>query len=209
MAQFIVKAPVVANCLDILRDQKVHNTFAGYLCVRRTAFSEGRRDNLQVNFKEFFDTFFRVSGAPPRKPYVLPFWDSPASESNKWFNQNVAGSYAPSSLRSDSPFLKVVGVEGARKPTSIRYSLFNDDAKLAQRHLLYGTRLPALALAAFLYRDFAIEADEPSTNLLVEVFLEEFGFLSGPKKSLTPDYHSLFFFNRDDRGDKSDLFEAV
>lgn len=209
MAQYIPKVNIVSDCLEELRNQKIHNNFAGYLCVKRTAFRDGRSTGLHVNFKEFFDTFFRVSDAPSDKPYAMPFWDSPPSDANKWFNENVAGSYAPSSLRSGSPFRKVIKVEGSRKAADIRYSLLNGDAALALRYLLYSTKIPALSLATFLYRDFAIETDVvPTPQLLVQVFQEEFGFVDYLGIPVD-DFDTLFSYNQSQAERTTDWFESL
>jgi hypothetical protein len=212
LVQYIVKSAIVADCLEELRNQRIHNNFAGYLCVKRTAFRDGRNDNLQVNFKDFFDNFFRVEGAPSDKPYAMPFWDAPPSEANKWFNENVAGSYAPSSLRSGSPFRKVIRVEGSRRAADIRYSLLEDDAKLALKHLLYNTQIPALSLATFLYRDFAISVDEgavPTNHAIVQVFQEEFGFIDEALDYIGDDFETLFSYDYESAEGETDWFEPL
>jgi hypothetical protein len=207
---YVVKAEIVASCLEELRSQKIHNNFAGYLCVKRTAFRDSSREDLQVNFKEFFDTFFRVDDAPSDKPYAMPFWDSPPSEANKWFNENVAGSYAPSSLRSGSPFRKVIRVEGSRRAADIRYSLLEDDARLALRHLLYNTKIPALSLATFLYRDFAVATDEaPTPDLIVRVFQEEFGFIDEALDLIGDDFDTLFSYDYSRAEGETGWFDPV
>lgn len=212
MAQYIVKPEIVADCLEELRNQRIHNNFAGYLCVKRTAFRERRTDNLQVNFKEFFDTFFRVEDAPSDKPYAMPFWDSPPSEANKWFNDNVAGSYAPSSLRSGSPFRKVINVEGSRRAVDIRYSLLENDAQLALRHLLYNTQIPALSLATFLYRDFAISVEDgevPTSHAMVQIFQTEFGFIDEALDYIGDDFETLFSYDSESAEGETDWFDPL
>ncbi len=129
MPQYLIRDDVVAACLQDLRNKKIHNNFAGYLSIVRTAARDKRTNGIQVNFKEFFETFFRVPDAPLDKPYAQPFWEAPASDANMFFNTNVAGSYAPSSLRSESPFLRVVNISG--KGRDARYSLKKDHAVLA------------------------------------------------------------------------------
>lgn len=212
MAQYIVKPQIVTDCLEELRNLRIHNNFAGYLCVKRTAAQERRNDNLQVNFKEFFNTFFRVPGAPSRKPYIQPFWDSPASAANKWFNQNVAGSYSPASLRPDSPFRKVIDVEGSRSPSTIRYRLRKGDAKLAFRYLLFKTKVPALPLATFLYRDYAISGydnEKPSPYHIVKVFQTEFGFIDEVLDYVGNDFDTLFSDDYKSAQGETDWFEPL
>lgn len=187
--QFTIRDDIVAASLAVLRNRKIHNTFAGYLSIVRTAAAYNRTDNLQVNFKEFFDTFFRVPDAPKEKPYALPFWDTPPSNANMFFNKNVAGSYAPSSLRSESPFLKVVSISG--KGNQARYSLRPKHTYLARAHLLYNERIPAIPLSAFLYRDYAFLWETPSILGLVSVFQKEFGYSKSPT-TVTKDFAVLY-----------------
>lgn len=171
---FVVRPEIVAECVAELRRKKIHPTFAGYLCIRRSSVKFGSRSNLTVDFKEFFDTFLRVPDAPEDKPYALPFSDSAPSEANKWFNKNVAGSYAPSSFRNASPLLQVVDISNERRGGS--YSLRDDDTALALKHLLYDKPVSVASLAAFLYRDFALLSVAPKAIDLVLIFSEEFGF---------------------------------
>jgi hypothetical protein len=97
-----IHANVVARSFWRLREQKIHPNFAGYLCLKRTAARDGRTTDLRPDFKAFFDTFLRVSGGSEDRPYLKPF----PSDVKLWFNPNVAGSFAPSSLRPTSPFFE-------------------------------------------------------------------------------------------------------
>jgi hypothetical protein len=111
MSQYFTKPEVVAQSLALLRKQRIHPNFAGYLCLKRASAQSGVEIKVRAKFKEFFDTFLSVPDAPSSKPYVMPFCDTAPSEANKWFNRNVAGSYAPSSIRGGSPFARVIRAE--------------------------------------------------------------------------------------------------
>ena len=63
-----------------------------------------------------------------RQPYIKLFTEQKASSKNLWLNENVAGSYAPSSLRPDQPFRQVVNISGRK------YSLPTNHAQLAFEH---------------------------------------------------------------------------
>ena len=121
MAQTQIRAEIVAACLKELREQKIHRTFAGYLAVKWTAAQFNRSTDLPPKFKEFFDTFLRVPDASTKAPYAIVFTEQAPSKANQLSGINVAGSYAQSSLRSDSPFRSVVAVTGQKQ--NIRYSL--------------------------------------------------------------------------------------
>lgn len=173
----VIKPSLVAFCLRELREQRIHPTFAGYLCVKQCAAAEGRSEDLAVDFQEFFERFLSVDGGPANKPFVYPFTADPPTFHNLWFNRNVAGSYAPSSLRSQSPFTRVVEVTGSGSRAKIRYSLLDQHWQLARLHLTFENKVPAVPLAVFLYRDYALRTYPPSVAEWVRVFQEEFGYL--------------------------------
>jgi len=181
----LVRAEKVAASLGALRDLSIHRTFIGYLCVKRTAVAHGRTRDLAVDRNEFWRTFLRPPGGAPRKPYIVPFIEEDPSTENQWMNVNVAGSYARSSLRPVSPLLKVLKVSGRDRST--RYSLRNKHWERARTHLAFGAKVPALPLAAVLYRDFGLRTEDPTLAHLLSVFKEEFGYAS-PKGLLEFDH---------------------
>ncbi len=169
---FVVKIEKVAECLLELREQKIHQHFPGYLAVKRTATSEGRTSNLRVDFKEFYEAYLTVPGGST--PYVNAMLRERPSERNAWRNSNIAGSYAPSSIRDGQPFSRVVEVNRA----DATYSLLARHWELALEHLAFQQQLPAITLAVFLYRDYALCTDSPSLKDLVRQFQVEFGYLN-------------------------------
>ena len=172
---YVVRPDRVALCLHDLRRRRIHRTFAGYLCIRRTAAKEGRISNLSVNFREFFDTFLSVPGGEKSKPYVYLFVEEEPSRHNRWQNPNVAGSYAQSSVRATSPLRNVVEITGRRRDT--HYSLRDRHWELAREHLVFGDKIPAVSTAVMLYRNYALRTYPPSVSEWVRVFQEEFGYL--------------------------------
>lgn len=206
--QYQVRVEIVAECLAVLRRHQVHQNFAGYLCVVSTAAQEKSTKNLSPNFKEFFDTFLRVPDGHFNKPYIQPFNDSDTLETNIWFNRNVAGSYAPSSLRIESPFRQVVEIEGRGREA--KYSLREGHADLALEHLLFGQQLSVIDLAVFLYRDFGFPLNDnetPTINNVLSVFQYEFGYLDPKTNSVTQDYLTLYY--SEDNGLFTDWFEVA
>jgi len=127
-----------------------------------------------------------VKDHPLGTPYIKLFTEHSPSNKNLWLNQNVAGSYAPSSLRPEQPFRQVVNIEGRK------YSLPYDHAKRAFQHLLFSMPVSAISLAIVLYRDFGIAEDARSSQDLVDIFAFEFGYTDQPGGELNEDFHMLY-----------------
>lgn len=72
--------------------------------------------------------------------------------------------------------MNVVSVRGAGRDA--RYSLRPEHWRLARASLLGGDRVPAVALAAFFYRDYEIRgtSGRPTAQDLIAVFRHEFGY---------------------------------
>lgn len=166
--RYILNPNKVQESLTVLRQLGAHQTLPGYLCVQRTAAREQRLDHLHPQFRSFFDEFLAPTGAPPKRPYLNPFV---AADGSMWLNSNVAGSYAPSSLREVSPLRRVLTM------ADNAYHLLPQHWQLAREALLYGRQISVLALATFLYRDRGIVAVAPTTQQLIEAFQGEFGYL--------------------------------
>jgi hypothetical protein len=170
-----------------LRKQQTHSLFAGYLHLQQQASALGRLQDLKPDFLSFFKLFFRVGNAPLGAPYIKPFTEQQASTKNLWLNENVAGSYAPSSLRAGQPFRQVVEIAGRA------YSLPIDHAARAFKHLLYSSRIPVAELAVFLYRDFGLTQDDPpSIWHVIDVFSFEFGYSQRPGGPPNMDFSTLY-----------------
>jgi|HubBroStandDraft_2_1064218.scaffolds.fasta_scaffold08098_2 hypothetical protein len=167
-----LRAEVVADCLRHLRARRIHEHFPGYLCLKQTAAFRKRNDGLVPDFKAFWDRYMRVAGAPARAPYVRAFLQPAPTPLNVWFNENVAGSYAPSSLRGVGAILKVATLDSKFG----QWSLHPDHAKLARRHLLNNDPLPILDLVGFLYRNYGLVNESGSAADFVEAFRVEFGY---------------------------------
>lgn len=185
---FVVRPDVVAGCFKRLRNQKIHPHFAGYLCLQRCAAQVQRLDGLQPDFVEFHRAFLEVAGSPANSPYIKPFVNTPPTQDNLWLNKNVAGSYAPSSLRGNQPFTKVIGVADDGK----HYYLRENHAELALEHLLYKRQIQDADLAAFLYRDQALVGQSPTVRDMIDVFMYEFGYNNEPGGQPTSEFAVLY-----------------
>jgi hypothetical protein len=182
----VIRKQVVAQCLSRLRGQKTHALFPGYLYLQRRAAQLGRLEDLHPDFLSFFREFFLVGNHPLGAPYIKPFTEQRASTKNLWLNENVAGSYAPSSLRPGQPFRQVVSIQGRK------YSLPSDHAERAFEHLLYSIPVQAADLAAVLYRDYALLGDSLSVEDLVGIFAYEFGYSKEPDGKPDERFRTLF-----------------
>jgi hypothetical protein len=183
---YVVRKRIVAESLTRLREQRTHTFFAGYLYLQQLASQLGRLEDLQPDFRQFFHKFFEVGNHPLGAPYIKPFTEQKPSAQNLWLNENVAGSYAPSSLRTGQPFRKVVIIDGKR------YSLPPDHAERAFEHLLYSTPVQAVDLAVVLYRDFGLLDDSLAIRDLVDIFAYEFGYASEPGSHPDEKFRTLY-----------------
>jgi hypothetical protein len=184
----VVRKRVVAQCLSRLRNQKTHTLFAGYLYLQRRSSQLGRLEDLQPEFLPFFKQFFFVDNHPLGAPYIKPFTEQKASSNNLWLNENVAGSYAPSSLRPGQPFREVVNIQGRK------YSLPPEHAQRAFEHLLYSTPVQVADLAVVLYRDFGLLGDSLTIEDLIDIFTYEFGYSNEPGDEPNENFRTLFSY---------------
>jgi len=175
----VLRTEAVSTALKNILTTSIHPNFAGYLCLKRTARLAGKTSGLLPNFKAFFEEFLRVADGTAEAPYIAPFLINGSIESDIWFNSNVAGSYAPSSIREKSPMFELCTIEKVDKKSL--YSLKADFASTARTRLLKLKKIDALSLAIFLYRDYSFKTEFPFDNKLatldlVDCFRNEFGF---------------------------------
>lgn len=185
----VIRKEVVAQSLNQLREQKTHTLFAGYLYLQQRASQLGRLTDLQPDFSSYFEKYFRVENHPLGAPYIKIFTEQKSSDKNLWLNQNIAGSYAPSSLRPDKPFRKVVNIEAKK------YSLPHDHAKKAFQYLLESKPIQVADLAIVLYRDFGLTKDSVTITDLVDIFAYEFGYTENQRTKPNADFQTLFGYD--------------
>lgn len=183
---YVIRKQVVARSLAGLRERRTHTFFAGYLYLQKRASELCRLDDLQPDFLRFFKDFFEVPNHPLGAPYIKPFTEKPPSPKNLWLNENVAGSYAPSSLRPGQPFRQVVNIEGRK------YSLPPDHARRAFEYLLDFTPVQVADLAIVLYRDFGLLGAPPTIEDLIEIFTYEFGYADKPGAEPDENFRTLY-----------------
>lgn len=183
---YVIRKQIVGQCLSRLRQQKTHTLFSGYLYLQQRASQLGYFVDLQPEFLPFFKKFFLVGNHPLGTPYIKPFTEQRPSSKNLWLNENVAGSYAPSSLRPGQPFRQVVKIQGKK------YSLPPEHAQRAFKYLLYSIPVQAADLSVVLYRDFGLRNDSVTIEDLIGVFAYEFGYSNRSGGEPNEDFSTLF-----------------
>lgn len=138
-----------------LGTRRTHPFFIAYLQLRRQAARQQTRAGIEPHWEELVD-LLRVEGGPTNRPMLRPFvpldmW----APDRLWMNANIAGSFAPSSIR-DVP-RRVIATSGSK------FELREDDAEKALHEFLYGEPLGAIALATFLFRDFGFSVSRRET----------------------------------------------
>jgi hypothetical protein len=165
---FVLRVDAVRWCIEQIRGQKVHPFFPAYLHLREEAVATDS-DSATPHWPQL-GQFLEVPGGPSGKPYFRPFWNGSRASGQEWLNENLAGSYAGSSLRAQP--LKVISYGGGA------FTFPDRHWEAAREHLLYGERLSARAVAGFLYRDFAFQTEgvEPTPDDLVAIFRTDFRY---------------------------------
>lgn len=155
--------------IETLKQTRVHPFFLAYLHLRKRAAEQGSDEDIAPDWEELGD-YMHVRGGPPGKPYYRPLWHGKGTDPGRyWLNRNLAGSYAPSSLRNVP--VRVIETRGSH------FSLRPEHARLALEHLLYEQSLSAIALAAYLYRNYGFSSDRMlGSDDLRDAFADDFHF---------------------------------
>ncbi|HHG3077874.1 TPA: hypothetical protein ACPVXB_003208 [Vibrio parahaemolyticus] len=184
--QLVIDIKAVKRSIEVLRSQKIHEHFPGYLFLKLESRQKGQTKDLKPPFKTFFDEFLKPGDAPEEKPYIRPFTRTGTPASDIWMNKNVAGSYAPSSIRGNSPLRHVVLVNDDKT-----YSLNSNHAKLAFQYLALGSKIPSVSLAIFMLRDYGFEGESVDISTILSTFRDIFGFRE-EIESEKEEYQTLF-----------------
>ena len=178
MTSYVLRQDVVRDCLHRLIEQPIHRMFPGYLCLQQESSIKNSLNGLSFPYNEFFEQYLRVKEEDTDDPYFVPFSDleDPSLES-LWLNQNVSGTYAPSSLRTTAPLMQIAEIEQGGHQA--KWRLISEHWKSARAELCDGDQVPVESLSAYLLRDYAFTFDEPSAFSLVRAFADEFGYTIG------------------------------
>jgi hypothetical protein len=181
-----IQPSVVAGALYRLRSKPTHTLFPGYLHLKQRSIELDTLKNLKPDFKAFYRKFFQVANHPLGSPYIKIFTEKKPSSQNLWLNENVAGSYAPSSLRPNQSFRQVVIIQNKE------YSMPEDHAELAFDFLMSNEKVSVVDLSIFLYRDYGFVKENFKIEDLVSIFAFEFGYSDEPDGTLNDEFHILF-----------------
>lgn len=171
MTEYVLTREAIQDTIEELIDLPVHPHFPGYLCLIQESNRLSQLSGLGFDYFKFFNTYLKISDQNP--PYFVPFNQA---ENPDWsalrFNENVSGTYAPSSLRETSPLRQVAKIEGSGHSTN--WSLVDQHWEIAREALCRDQKVPVELLAAFLFRDYSFSAQNPNSETLVGAFCEEF-----------------------------------
>ena len=165
----VLKVDVVRSAIAKLKAQRIHEIFPAYLYLRRSSKIEGSLTGLEPDWKKMAQKL-SVPGGPANKDYYRPFASRQGKNQNKyWLNNNLAGSYAPSSLRRMGSFLL--------DSTGQEYELDPDHLDQALELCLYGQRVPAWAISCFYERNTGFHIKSKNNiKPAIEVFRAEMKF---------------------------------
>jgi hypothetical protein len=164
----------VREAITTLIGRRTHPLFVAYLHLRQVAAQSptGSLTDIQPVWTEVSEVL-RVPDAPSKHPHLRPFWSTANSKIDRyWLNDNLAGSFAPSSLRGGNGIVGVVFIAQADKS----FTLLEGHVQAALTGLLFDQRMPVHALAAFLLRDHGfINPTMPIPDDLIPIFRERYG----------------------------------
>lgn len=162
---WVLRTAAVKWAIQRLTQQRIQNFFPAYLHLRAVAIETGSAVDIPARWSSLIE-LLDVPGGPPGKPYYRPMLHRAGT--SPWLNSNLAGSYAPSSLR-DQP-RRVVTSSGHL------YSLREGHVELAREHLLYGEPVSAVALALFFYRNRGFYGPNLTATVPVRLLRSELQF---------------------------------
>lgn len=175
--EWLLSTDVVREAIEVLQRLPIHPQFVLYLQLRKRANDLNRFDGLVLDYDVIKD-WLVVPGGPPDKPHYRPFSNSRKPNTSAfWMNPNLQGSYARSSLRPEVAALFLDAKRAFRLPVDATGA--PDPNPIAQT-LLASSRIPAWALAAFLFRNYAFwagpDAAQPGASELLYCFEKYFGW---------------------------------
>lgn len=183
--QYVIRLEAVQKGIAELKSQKIHEAFIAFLYLRRVARQEKRFDNLEPKWQTELSDWLTVTGGQINKKHFRPFASRGKRDENFWMADNLAGSFAPSSIRSKARSIILDPNDQYRIPCA---SPGQPDVRPVFETLLYSEKINAPALACFLFRNDAFsfneDADESSSREtpkpgwedLINAFIHYFGW---------------------------------
>ncbi|MCZ4579428.1 hypothetical protein O4158_10100 [Gordonia amicalis] len=168
----VLTLDAVRRSIATLQKPFIHEQFIAYLHIRKRGIEDGSMTVIEPRWGDV-STLLAVAGGPPNKPHYRPVSSRTKHDpSGYWLNPNIAGSYAPKSLRSASRFML---------DSAGNFSLPNDHAQQSLEAHLRGKRQPAWPFAGFFLRDYSFDAAAGTVEDLIDGFRQVFRFdVPGP-----------------------------
>jgi len=167
---YVLTVEGVRKAISRLEHRFIHQHFSGYLAILRAMRQNSASPVHMSDILEFHDRYLRVVDAPDEAPYVRPFTQGHGLQQ---INRNVAGSYAPSSVRENGKIGKVISVVGSGRDAT--YDVRANHANLALDIFLQNQKVPAASMAGFIYRDYGFKLETCKMSSVVALFRDEFG----------------------------------
>lgn len=155
--------PAIRRAIARLAESRSHEQLPGYLALLH---NDVLRDEVELDAADianFYRRYLEVRGAPENRPFLVPFRSR--GSGIRLSNRNTSGSYSEASIRPGraiSHVLDIVPVDGRRV-----YRLKKSHAQAVLSGMLFGQPVPAVALAAFLFRDRALQLSSPVPEQVV------------------------------------------
>lgn len=158
--------------IGLLGGQRIHPAFIYYLYLRKMS-AAGELSSASASSAEVQD-LVRMPGGPEGRPYYRPLRERGDRTGELlrsfWMQDNIAGSWAPSSLKRISPAAWLVDGEN-------HYVLPDGHAGLARRELLFENTVSALAMGCYFLRNDGFVLDGPAQpDDVLEGFRQKFRF---------------------------------
>lgn len=184
MSTYVLNPDLVREAVEDLHDRRIHPHFATYLGLTRYAEQHGTTRRMQYPYADYLENHYRVEASSGRnmtidgseKEFLTPFTLHYIPES-KWKGDNWQQQVSPGTAgrsQADQGLHMVGDMDG----DEMTYTLHDDHVDKALEYLLFGDPVPAIPVAAYLYRNegFAAESGEPELIDVEELFREEYGF---------------------------------
>jgi len=190
---YVLTIEAVKWSIRELQRTRIHPHFLAYLQLRLRAQDTAPGEAIEPRWGDL-RPLLEVPGGPPKKPNYRPLWNVANSDGSAyWFNENLAGSYAASSIRNTAGFL-------VREKSFV---LPADHAQQALAVLLYGSKVSAVALGAYFLRNYGFTTFNrfPGDDEIVEGFRKWFRFENSTEFSM--------LFDAEDVAVEFDWFEPA
>lgn len=152
---YVLDSRAVRQAIEILANSRSHEHLPGYLALLRRRIAPKYEFIGMRDIEEFHADYLGFPDAPSDRPYLRPFLSR--GKGARLLNRNLQGSYAPSSIRRDKPFSRIVTLEptqsSAEGANAVKYVLVDGHANRVLEEMLRWHKIPAVSLAVFLFRD--------------------------------------------------------